>query len=174
MNSPKIRKQYEKSLNLLTLHYGKVGQNRKLFTKYEDFYNSQKNNLNEQQKKLLSDTLKGFRLSGVHLTGDDRKLFRDSQQKLATLESKFEQNILDSSNSWELNFKTTLPLKGMPNNAIETAAEIAKSKKQSGYTLTLDQPCYMAVMTFAEDRKLRKKVYTYYASIASNEFPVKG
>ena len=174
MNSPKVRKQYEKSLSLLTSHYGKVGQNRKLYAKYENFYNTHKNNLNQQQRKLLSDSLKGFRLSGVHLTGDDRKLFRNSQEKLATLESKFEQNILDSSNSWELNFKTKKPLKGMPNNAIETAAEIAKSKKQSGYTLTLDQPCYMAVMTFAEDRKLRKKVYAAYASRASNEFPIKG
>ena len=47
------------------------------------------------------------------------------------MESKFEQNILDSSNSWELNFKTEKPLKGMPNNAIETAAEIAKVVKKN-------------------------------------------
>ena len=53
MNSPKIRKQYEKSLNLLTLHYGKVGQNRKLFTKYEDFYSSQKNNLSAGKLQLI-------------------------------------------------------------------------------------------------------------------------
>ena len=32
----------------------------------------------------------------------------------------------------------------------------------------------MAVMTFAEDRSLRKKIYTSYASRASNEFPIKG
>ena len=54
MNSPKIRKQYEKSLKLLTSHYAKVGQNSKLYAKYENFYNGHKNNLNQQQRKLLS------------------------------------------------------------------------------------------------------------------------
>ena len=32
MNNPKIRKQYEKCLKLLTSHYGKIGQNYKLFS----------------------------------------------------------------------------------------------------------------------------------------------
>lgn len=174
MNNPKIRKQYEKSLKLLTSYYGKIGQNHKLFSQYEKFYEDNKNKLNAHQKKLLLDILKGFRLSGVHLDSKKRKLFRDSQNKLAELEAKFEQNILDSTTSWELNFKNEKRLEGMPSNSLETASEVAKSRKQKGFTLTLDQPCYMAVMTYANDQALRKKVYLAYASRASKKFPVKG
>ena len=61
-------------------------------------------------------------------------------------------------------------LEGMPSNSLETASEVAKSRKQKGFTLTLDQPCYMAVMTYANDQALRKKVYLAYASRASKNF----
>jgi len=174
MNDSKVRKQYEKSLNLLTLYYGKIGQNKKLFSQYEKFYNENKKILKPSQKKLLLDILVGFRLSGVHLDVKKRKLFRDSQEKLASLEAKFEQNILDSTSAWSLNFKTKKMLRGIPSNALEIASEIATSRKEIGYTLTLDQPCYMAVMTFANNQNLRKKVYLAYASRASKKFPIKG
>jgi len=174
MNDEKTRKQYEKSLNLLTSYYGKIGQNKKLFNQYERFYYENKKNLNSNQKKLLADVLQGFKLSGVHLAPKQRKLFRDCQEKLANLESNFEQNILDSTNSWSKNYKTEKPLKGMPKNSLEIASEVAVIRKQNGFTLTLDQPCYMAVMTYAESQTLRKTFYLAYASRASNKFPLKG
>ena len=174
MNDPLIRKQYEKSLNLLTKHYAKIGQNKKLFSQYEIFYNENKTRLNSNQKKLLKDTLNGFKLSGVHLDSKKRKSFRECQEKLANLEATFEQNILDSTNSWSKNFKTKKMLEGIPENALEIAAEVASARKENGYTLTLDQPCYMAVMTFAKNQKLRKTLYLAYASRASDKFPVKG
>ena len=106
MNDKEIRAQYEKSLNLLTSHYGKIGQNKKLFSQYEKLYKQSRENLTQSQNKLLENVLRDFRLSGVHLDAKKRKLFRSCQEKLAKLESKFEQNILDSSNSWTKNFKT--------------------------------------------------------------------
>ena len=174
MNDVKTRNQYEKSLSLLTSHYGKIGQNKKLFNQYQRFYEENKKNLNSSQKKLLADVLQGFKLSGVHLAPKQRKLFRDSQEKLANLESNFEQNILDSTNSWSKNYKTEKLLKGMPKNALEIASEVAAIRKQDGFTLTLDQPCYMAVMTYAESQALRKTFYLAYVSRASNKFPLKG
>ena len=174
MNDVKTRNQYEKSLSLLTSHYGKIGQNKKLFNQYQRFYEENKKNLNSSQKKLLADVLQGFKLSGVHLEPKQRKLFRDSQEKLANLESNFEQNILDSTNSWSKNYKTEKLLKGIPKNSLEIASEVAAIRKQGGFTLTLDQPCYMAVMTYAESQALRKTFYLAYASRASNKFPLKG
>ena len=172
MNDKEVRKQYEKSLNLLTSYYGKVGQNKKLFNQYEKFFNENKSKLNANQNKLLKDILRGFKLSGVHLDPLQRKSFRECQEELAKLESKFEQNILDSTNSWTKNFKTSKSLAGMPQNSLEIAAEVALRSKQSGYTLTLDQPCYMAVMTFADNQALRKDLYLAYASRASKKFPI--
>ena len=172
MNDKEIRIEYEKSLSLLTSHYSKIGQNKNLFSQYEKFYEQNKKKLNESQNKLLENTLRGFRLSGVHLDNKKRKLLRSYQERLAKLESKFEQNILDSSNSWSKNFKTNKALSGMPQSSLEIAAETAARNKEDGYTLKLDQPCYMAVMTFAHSQNLRKTLYLAYASRASKEFPV--
>ena len=172
MNDKEIRIEYEKSLSLLTSHYSKIGQNKNLFSQYEKFYEQNKKKLNESQNKLLENTLRGFRLSGVHLDNKKRKLLRSYQERLAKLESKFEQNILDSSNSWSKNFKTNNALSGMPQSSLEIAAETASRNKEDGYTLKLDQPCYMAVMTFAHSQNLRKTLYLAYASRASKEFPV--
>ena len=52
MNNSKIRKQYEKSLNLLTLYYGKVGQNKKLFSQYEKFYGENKKKEGEDDEYM--------------------------------------------------------------------------------------------------------------------------
>ncbi|MBT4709784.1 MAG: M3 family metallopeptidase [Flavobacteriaceae bacterium] len=172
MNDPKIRSQYEKSLKLLTSHYSKIGQNKKLFFQYERYFIENKKKLNPHQIKLISDTLIGFKLSGVHLGAKERKLFRDCQEKLANFESKFEQNILDSTNAWTKNFKTKNSLSGLPNNALEIASEVASSRGQTGYTLTLDQPSYMAIMMFANNQQLRKTFYLAYMSRASNKFPI--
>ena len=134
MNDKEIRAQYEKSLNLLTSHYGKIGQNKKLFSQYEKLYEQNRKNLTQSQNKLLENVLRGFRLSGVHLNVKKRKLFRECQEKLAKLESKFEQNILDSSNSWAKNFKTIENLKGMPQSSLEIAEETAAKRNEVGYT----------------------------------------
>ena len=137
-------------------------------------YEQNRVNLTQSQSKLLENILRGFKLSGVHLDAKKRKLFRSCQEKLAKLESKFEQNILDSSNSWTKNFKTINPLKGIPQSALEIAEETAAKRNEVGYTLTLDQPCYMAVMTFSNNQSLRKTMYLAYASRASKQFPVSG
>jgi len=174
MNDKNVREQYDKSLRLLTSHYGKIGQNRRLFKQYERFYEENKKTLNAKQRKLISDTLRSFRLSGVDLDAGDRKLFRECKERISELESKFEQNILDSTNAWFLNFNTKKPLAGLPLNSLEIAAEVASFRGEKGYTLTLDQPCYTAVMTFAKNSNLRKKMYIAYISRASKNFPIKG
>ncbi len=174
MNNHQIRKEYEKCLSLLTTHYGQVSQNKKLFLQYQKYFDEEKKDLNSCQRKLILDILRGFKLSGVHLDIKKRKQFRACKLKLAQLEAKFEQNILDSANSWFLNFKTKKFLEGLPQNAMDISGEFASSRNETGFTLSLDQPCYVSIMTYAKNRALRKKMYLAYASRASSNFPVKG
>jgi len=174
MNDKNVRRQYDQSLRLLTSYYGKIGQNKKLCKQYKRFYEENYKILNSNQRKLITDKLRSFYLSGVDLDAGDRKLFRECIERISELESKFEQNILDSTNAWFLNFKTNKPLAGLPLNSLEIAAEVASSRGEKGYTLTLDQPSYLAVMTYAKNSNLRKKMYIAYISRASKNFPIKG
>ena len=45
----------------------------------------------------------------------------------------------------------------------------AEQKSLDGYRLTLDMPCYIAVMTYADDRDLRQQLYKAYSTRASDE-----
>ena len=91
MNDKNVREQYDKSLRLLTSHYGKIGQNQRLFKQYERFYEENKKTLNAKQRKLISDTLRSFRLSGVDLDAGDRKLFRECKERISELEQVIQQ-----------------------------------------------------------------------------------
>jgi len=63
-------------------------------------------------------------------------------------------------------------LKGLPDRAIEAAAQIAKQKKKEGWVFTLDFPSYYAIMTYNEHRHLREKMNKAYGkrSFQNNEF----
>ncbi len=173
MNDKNTRSQYEKSLKMITSYYNKVSQNPKLYRAYESLYKAEKHTLDEAQVKLLENTLLDFKLSGVALSSQKRKSFREKQNMLSSLESKFEQNVLDSTNAWAKNITDVKALAGLPKINIEIASNLAKSRKEKGHTLGLDQPCYTAVLSYAEDRNLRKEVYLAYTTRASDKFPLK-
>ena len=77
MNDKNVRRQYDQSLRLLTSYYGKIGQNKKLCKQYKRFYEENYKILNPNQRKLITDKLRSFYLSGVDLDAGDRKLFRE-------------------------------------------------------------------------------------------------
>ena len=51
------------------------------------------------------------------------------------------------------------------------AAEAARAAGESGWRLPLDQPSYVAVMTHAENRDLRRQFYRAWATRASDQAP---
>lgn len=49
-------------------------------------------------------------------------------------------------------------LSGLPEDAIETAKQLAESKHKEGWLFTLDYPSYIPFVTYADNRELRKKI----------------
>ncbi|MGL6029548.1 MAG: M3 family metallopeptidase, partial [Legionella sp.] len=62
-------------------------------------------------------------------------------------------------------------LKGMPEHALSTAAELAAEKGLPGHVLTLEYPSFQAVISYAEDRALREQMYHAFVTRASDEGP---
>lgn len=65
-------------------------------------------------------------------------------------------------------------LAGMPQSAIDAAKAMAQAKEQQGYLLTLDMPSYLPVMTYADNRELRKEMSIAYSTRASDQGPNAG
>ncbi|KTC91334.1 M3 family metallopeptidase [Fluoribacter dumoffii] len=168
MDSPQLRKCYDACLPMLSAYESAMGHNHEL---YEAIKSIDKHALNPVQQKLIDDCLRDFELSGVALHQEHKKRFEAIQTRLDELTNQFEHNILDATQAFTLHIKDSSRLAGLPEHALNTAKEVAAEKGLEGHLLTLEYPCYSAVMTYAEDRALREEMYQAYITRASDQGP---
>ena len=175
MNNEALREAHNACLSKLSEYGTELGQNRPLFQAYETIANSaQFKELDTAQQKVIRDALRDFRLSGIDLPEDKKARYKAIQQKLSALTSKFSDNVLDATQAWKKHLTDASALRGLPESAMAMAQQNAQAEQQSGWMLTLDFPCYFAVMTYADDRELRKELHDAYVTRASDQGPNAG
>ncbi len=169
-SSPELRDAYNDCLPLLSEYSTEVSQNHALYTGYRDIESSAEfANLGPAQQKTITDALLHFRLGGVELEGDDRDRYQQLQKDLSELQSKYENNLLDSTQAWQYLTQDESELQGLPDYALAMLRQLAEQKGLTGYRATLDMPCYLAVITYADNRKLRRSIYEAYVTRASEQ-----
>ncbi len=169
VNEDAFRKAHDDSLLLLSEYSSEFGQNKALFHAYQQI--AGKDNLTDIQKIIIEDDLLDFRLAGVDLDENEQKRFREIKKRLSELGSLFSNHVLDATMAWTKHFASADGLNGLPDSALAAAVASAKEKALDGYLLTLEIPCYIAVMTYAEDRELRSEVYRANSTRASDQQP---
>lgn len=169
-NTAPIREAHNNCQPLITQYYTELGQNRALFECVQTLESrTQALKLTSTQCKVLRDYLLEFKLAGVDLDDSKKERFAAVEAKLSKLSTKFSNNVLDSSMAWSKLIKDETELAGVPETNMQTAADLAKSKDQVGYLLTLDAPCYIAVSTYADNRQLREEMYRAFTTRASDQ-----
>ena len=148
---------------LLNEHANNISLNERLFARVKAVYEQrQSERLSAEQLKLLEDTYDGFIRSGVNLQGADKEKYRELSQKLSLLTLQFSENNLKETNDYLLVLKDKAQLEGLPQTAIDAAAETAQEKQTEGWAFTLQAPSYVPFMTYAANRDLRKELYLAY------------
>lgn len=169
-SSEELREVYNQCLPLLSEYSTEIGQNQKLYQAYKSIAQGKGFiNLSQAQKKTITDSIQHFELAGVGLSGEAKKEYQQIQKELSELQSKFENNVLDANQSWEKSLPDEDRLTGLPEYALNMLKQNAQSKSLDGYRLTLDMPCYIAIVTYADDRELRKEIYQAYSTRASDQ-----
>ena len=69
-------------------------------------------------------------LGGAGLKEEEKKRFREISEELATLSLKFEENVLEETNSFELHLTDKDDLAGLPESLIEMASMEAEKQKK--------------------------------------------
>ncbi len=174
MDSEALRSVHERCLQKLTQYYTEIGLNEELFNKVKQLKNAQTATLNPTQHKILDDMLLDFHLSGVDLPDNKKQRYKEIQESLTALNSKFEQNVLDATLAWKQHHPNTDKLAGLPESALAMAKQAAEQESLDGWLLNLQIPCYIAVVTYAENRELRRDIYTAYNTRASEQGPNAG
>jgi oligopeptidase A len=119
------------------------------------------------KKRLLTKTLHAFRTNGAELDDAGKAKLSEIDVELTQLTTKFSENVLDSTNSFDLTITDEAKLAGLPPSAVDAARQSAKSKGQEGWRFTLQGPSYIALMTYLEDGAIRKQVYQAYVTRAT-------
>lgn len=133
--------------------------NKKLFSRIKSVYEQKDNlNLTTEQATLLDKNYKNFSRNGASLDEDQKKKLREIDKDLSKLSLEFGENVLSETHAFELHITDQKDLLGLPEGAIESALELAKSKQKEGWIFTLDYPSYIPFITYAENRELRKKM----------------
>jgi peptidyl-dipeptidase Dcp len=162
---------------LLTRFSNDITLNEKLFKRIKEVYDSKETSgLNQEQKILTERKYRNFMLGGAALKEEDRRRFREISEELSTLSLKFEENVLEETNSYELHLVDDIDLEGLPANQIEMAAAEAGRRDKAGWVFTLHFPSYVPFMQYSERRDLREKMFRAYSSRAfrKNEFDNSG
>jgi oligopeptidase A len=174
-STPEWRKAYNEGLPKITAYRLELSQSEDLFRAHEklavgDAFVS----LSPARQKVVRDALRDFKLSGVALPPKEKGRFKEIALRLSELQSKFEENLIDSVQAWSKLVPDETLLAGMTEEGKAAARAKAHAKGSEGFRLTLDFPSYDAVISYAINRELRRELYEAYSTRASDQGPLAG
>lgn len=155
---------------LLSEHDDNLYMNDKLFARVKAVYDNQdKENLTPEQKRVLDLYYKNFVRSGALLNAEQKEQLKKINKELSVLQLRFDNNVLKETNSYKLVIDKKEDLAGLPQGAIDAAAEAAKANGEEGkWVITLHNPSWIPFLQYADNRELRKQVYTAYTKRGDN------
>ena len=120
-----------------------------------------------EAREAVRQALLAFKLSGIGLSEANQAQVKSIKSELSKLGNEFSNRVVDATDRWNLNITDEQRVAGIPAPNLEYAKQLAADKQLEGWLFTLDIPQYLAVMTYAEDRDLRRELHEAFASRAS-------
>ena len=158
---------------ILTEHSNNISLDERLFARVKAVYETtDMSPLTTEEQRLLQQIYEGFARNGANLSEEDKAKYRELTTELSKATLEFGQRTLKATNSFALNITDETRLKGLPESALEAAAQAAKERGQEGWTFTLHAPSYSPLMMYCEDRDLRHELYVAYNTqcVQDNEY----
>jgi oligopeptidase A len=168
MNSPQLREVYNANLPKISQYYTELSQDERLYAKFKALRAAPGfDRFDREQRKIIDNELRDFRLGGAELTPDLKAQFKQARSQLDKLSSRFNDNLLDATNAFAHYVTDRAVLEGIPDDAVEAACVAAQGEGVDGWKLTLHMPSYLPVMQYADNRALRELMYRAYFTRAA-------
>jgi len=187
-NSDELREAYEASQSKVVQALTKFSQSKPLYDALEQLEKSWEGNddvsfVMKQKRRAVENSLKGMKLGGVGLEGEEKEKFNEMKLRLASLSTKFSNNVLDDTKGFSLTIDDPSKMEGVPGSAkalwAQSHAQYIKSQAKEGeevpemnaetgpWRITLDIPSYLPAMSHLPDRAIREQIYMAYLQRAS-------
>ncbi len=164
-NSDELREAYNAMLPKVTQFYSRIALNDALWKRVKAYSETaEAKSLQGVRARYLDETVKDFVRSGADLPEDKKSRLEEVQSELARVTQKFSENVLDSTNAWDLVLEDDFRLTGLPETAKAVLQSEAKAKdlgteENPVYRVTLKAPVYFPVLEYAEDASLREEIW---------------
>ena len=148
----------------LSEHSDSIYQNAKLFKRIAAIYDSEAmDQFDTAQRRLVDDLYKTFVRRGAKLSDSDKAKLSQINTRLARLYTDFSQNILEDEKivMW---VSDESELTGLPDSVVAAMKNAAEDRqKPDQWAITNTRSSMDPVLTYADNRDLREKVWrTYY------------
>lgn len=151
-------------------------QNDKLFQRIKTVYNNRKSAqppLTPEQDRLVTVVYENFHRQGAALNDADKKRLAEVNSKLASLYSKFGQNLLVEEGEQLLVLKSEADLAGLDADFIASCKAAAEEKKleQPAWAVMNTRSAMEPFLTTSSRRDLREKAFKLFVSRGANDGP---
>jgi peptidyl-dipeptidase Dcp len=148
----------------LAAHTDEIQMNPRLFERIKTVYEQRESlELNREQRFLLEYLYRRAVRDGALLNDEDQARLKEINQRLSALQVEFNANLLAETNGFKLVIEDEADLAGLPAAVIETAAATAEREGiENAWVFTTHKPSMLPFLTYADNRDLRKQLYTAY------------
>lgn len=159
--NPELQKIQVEVAPLLASHSDDILLNKKLFQRVEQLYQqSEKLDLNDEQKQLLKETHRSFVRAGARLNDQQQQRIRQINEQLSTAMTKFQDNLLAVTTERAVLVDDRQSLDGLSEDQIAAAAKAAEDRKHPGkYLLEITNTTRQPVLTQLKNRELRQRIW---------------
>ncbi|MDE6360461.1 MAG: M3 family metallopeptidase [Muribaculaceae bacterium] len=167
--SPELAAVNEKLMPKYTAFTDEMMMNQALFARVKTLYeNIDTVNQPLDERRAITDTYTQFVRRGALLSPEKQAELKEVNGKLTDLYLKYNKNLLNANNTFEIVIDKEEELAGLPKNTIDNAAAEAKERGKEGkWVFTLHAPSRLAVLQYADNRDLREKMWKGYTTNAT-------
>jgi len=161
LNSPDLRKAYGAMLPEVTAYFTSLTLDPEIWAVFKAYAaTAEAGALTGVRRRFLDETMADFLENGADLPAAQKDRLAAINAALAEKTQKYSENVLDSTNAWELFVDAESRLAGLPASALAAAKQSATAKgKPESWRFTLHQPSVYPVLQYAQDADLRRQCW---------------